>query len=442
MAASPTFGQIVRERRTHLGLTQAELARRISCATVTVRKIEYDAIRPSMQIAEQLAFALNIPENEQLAFVRLARAERPLTPIPTPSPLPHEIGLDDLSGRAIKGFELAERIGSGGFGVVYRGVQPSVARDVAVKIIHPQHANHPAFIRRFEAEAQIVARLEHPHVVPLYDYWREPNGAYLIMRLLRGGSLEAELQNGPIPLPIVNNYLQQFGLALHAAHKAGVVHRDIKPANILLDEEKNAYLADFGIAKHLDIGGEQPTTAGVLIGSPAYVSPEQIRSEPIKPQTDIYCLGIMLFELLTGQKPFSGPSPIHYLQQHLETPLPSVSTQNGLLPSAVDTIIAQATAKNPSDRYGDMQQLLHDFQQLAQPQPLFAAAPLPDGVELENPYRGLRPFTEADAAGFFGRDNLIHDLLGLICNDVDDGRQHKGLHRFLALAGPSGSGKS
>ncbi|MCA9926330.1 MAG: helix-turn-helix domain-containing protein, partial [Anaerolineales bacterium] len=131
MAASPTFGQIVRERRTHLGLTQAELARRISCATVTVRKIEYDAIRPSMQIAEQLAFALNIPENEQLAFVRLARAERPLTPIPTPSPLPHEIGLDDLSGRAIKGFELAERIGSGGFGVVYRGVQPSVARDVA-----------------------------------------------------------------------------------------------------------------------------------------------------------------------------------------------------------------------------------------------------------------------------------------------------------------------
>lgn len=199
MEQPSTFGQIVRERRAALGLTQAELARRAGCAPITIRKIEGDALRPSVQLAELLALALNIPEAEQLGFVRLARQEKPLSLIPRPTPSPGEIGLDDLSGRAVKGFQLAELIGSGGFGVVYRAVQPSVQRDVAVKIILPRFANHPTFIRRFEAEAHLVARLEHPHIVPLYDYWREPNAAYLIMRLLRGGSLDGLLKEAPCP---------------------------------------------------------------------------------------------------------------------------------------------------------------------------------------------------------------------------------------------------
>lgn len=183
-----TFGQVVRERRNVCGLTQPELARRVGCAAIVIRKIEADALRPSVQMAELIALALNIPEEEQLAFVRLARSEQAPSLIPTPSPLPGEIGLTDLSGRAVKGFQLGYKIGSGGFGVVYRAVQSSVERDVAVKIILPRYANHPNFIRRFEAEAQLVARLEHPHIVPLYDYWREPGAAYLIMRLLCGSS--------------------------------------------------------------------------------------------------------------------------------------------------------------------------------------------------------------------------------------------------------------
>ncbi|MCP4198712.1 MAG: serine/threonine protein kinase [Proteobacteria bacterium] len=195
--------------------------------------------------------ALGIPEDEQLTFVRLARLERDPSPVPTPSPLPAEIGLTDLSGRAVKGFLLREKIGSGGFGVVYRAVQPSIERDVAVKIILPHYANHPKFIRRFETEAQLIARLEHPHIVPLYDYWREPDAAYLIMRLLRGGSLEGQLSAGPIPVDLVHQYTQQIGRALDVAHRNGVVHRDIKPANVLLDEEANAYLADFGSAQNL-----------------------------------------------------------------------------------------------------------------------------------------------------------------------------------------------
>src|SRR6476659_6609472 len=152
---------------------------------------------------------------------------------------------------AIKGYELREQIGEGGYGVVYRAYQSLVGRDVAVKIILPQYADNPDFIRRFEAEAQLVARLEHPYIVPLYDYWREPGVAYLVMRLLRGGSLHDLLQQGPLLLSLTLRVVDQVGAALHIAHRAGVVHRDLKPANILLDAEQNAYLADFGIAKNL-----------------------------------------------------------------------------------------------------------------------------------------------------------------------------------------------
>ncbi|HNC08366.1 MAG TPA: helix-turn-helix domain-containing protein, partial [Anaerolineales bacterium] len=188
-----SFGMIAKNRRRELGLTQDELARRVGCAPITIRKIEADDLRPSVQIAERLAMALNIPLEERSAFVRLARTERPALDEPSVTPMPalEEIGSEDLSGRAIRGYALGERLGSGGMGVVYRAVQPLVEREVAIKIIMPMYANHPDFIRRFEAEAQLVARLEHPHIVPLYDYWREPGVAYLVMRLLRGGSLQA-----------------------------------------------------------------------------------------------------------------------------------------------------------------------------------------------------------------------------------------------------------
>ena len=128
-------------------------------------------------------------------------------------------------------------------GVIYRAVQPVVEREVAVKIILPRYANQPEFIRCFEAEAQIVAQLEHPHIVPLYDYWREPNVALLVMRLLRGGSLRSLLEKGAPPLDVVTRLLEQIGSALSVAHRAGVVHRDLKPANVMLDEDTNAYLA-------------------------------------------------------------------------------------------------------------------------------------------------------------------------------------------------------
>src|SRR5258708_18649017 len=143
----------------------------------------------------------------------------------------------DIGGQVIKGYELREHIGSGGFGAVYRAYQAVVEREVAVKIILQQYTNQPDFIRRFQAEAQVIARLEHAHIVPLYDYWRDPGGAYLVMRWLRGGSLRNLLRHGPLPPDDVVRIVDQLAGAFQVAHRHQIVHRDLKPDNILLDED-------------------------------------------------------------------------------------------------------------------------------------------------------------------------------------------------------------
>ena len=438
-----SFGRFIRQRRHELDLTQEELARRVGCAAITVRKIEAEDARPSVQIAERLAMALAIPLSERAEFVRRARAINPAEPkgVPTPPPSPGEIGLDDLSGRAIRGYALGEKIGSGGMGAVYRATQPIIEREVAVKIILPSFANHPDFIRRFEAEAQLVARLEHPHIVPLYDYWREPGVAYLVMRLLRGGSLQGLMRENILPVETVAHLMEQIGSALIAAHRIGVIHRDLKPANILLDEDQNAYLADFGIAKNLgnpDLS--EQTEIGALIGSPQYMSPEQIRSLTVQPQSDIYCLGVMLYEMLTGKLPFAGPTPIDYIQQHISTPMPALSANRTGLPAALDAVIGHATAKELEDRYSDVAELLAEFRGAISG--LVVSHPITisdeDGAsvrELVNPYKGLRAFSEADAEDFFGRETLVQQLLARLSEGGD-------LFRFLGVIGPSGSGKS
>ncbi|MCJ7658556.1 MAG: serine/threonine protein kinase, partial [Anaerolineales bacterium] len=219
--------------------------------------------------------------------------------------------MTDLSGKSIKGYQLQARLGEGAYGAVYRATQPHVKREVAIKIILPEYANRPDFIRRFEAEAQLVAQLEHLHIVPLYDYWRERGGAYLVMRLMKGGSLEESLrESGPWDPTNAARLVDQIASALEAAHKQGVVHRDLKPANILLDEEQNAYLSDFGIAK--EIGADASTTqTGAIMGTPAYISPEQARGEPdIDIRSDIYSLGVTFYFCITGEIPFKGETAL------------------------------------------------------------------------------------------------------------------------------------
>jgi len=416
---------------------------------------------------------------------------------------------DDLTGQTIKGYELKERLGAGGFGAVYRAFQATVHRDVVVKVILPQYANNLEFIRRFEAEAQIVARLEHPYIVPLYDYWRDPTGAYLVMRWLQS-SLRNTLHGKPLPLNLTVRLVDQIASALAVAHRRGIIHRDLKPDNILLDGDQNAYLADFGIAKDLTFAADQ-TEAGQIVGTLTVISPEQLRAEPVTARSDLYSLGLVLFEILIGHQAFSATSPSEWVMKHLHEPVPFVRVWRPELPEAVDRVIQKATAKNPDDRYPDALSMavafrealgsgqssviahpLHDSpvvtpnisfeytplvtpasaremhlptefgamgstldditvtpamaenlltdKNLTAPLILTPISPANTGVlppMVENPYKGLRAFQEGDAVDFFGRDRLIRRLLDRL--NVDDDRNTP---RFLAVVGPSGSGKS
>jgi WD40 repeat protein/DNA-binding SARP family transcriptional activator len=338
----------------------------------------------------------------------------------------------DMQGEPLRGYRLLEQIGEGAFGIVYRAIQPKVHRDVAVKAIHPHLANDPEFIRRFEAEAQFIARLEHPHVVPLYDYWREPGGAYLVMRFLRGGNLAEALDDGAFEPERAARMLDQVGGALASAHRQGVVHRDVKPSNILLDEEGNAYLADFGIAK--DIAVSDRTGPGAVKGSLLYLAPEQIRGETITPRTDVYALGVVLYEVLVGEHPFADVPDMAIFERQLRDPLPPVRRLRRNLPPSVDDVIATATAKDPRQRFRDALSLAEAFRKSLPTADVTAAVAAPS-FEARNPYKGLRPFVEADADDFYGREALVERLLKRWRSTGPQGR-------FLAVVGPSGSGKS
>ncbi|MBE2266930.1 MAG: protein kinase, partial [Anaerolinea sp.] len=370
--------------------------------------------------------------------------------------------------RVIKGYELREKIGAGGFGAVYRAFQPAVGREVAIKVILAEYANQPEFIRRFETEAQMVARLEHPHIVPLYDYWREPDGAYLVMRWLRGGSLRASLRSGgPWQPEAASLMFDQIAAALTIAHRNGVIHRDLKPDNILLDEEGNAYLADFGIAKDTTQTSDG-SRASLIIGSPDYMSPEQVRGDPLASASDIYSLGIVLYETLTGVRPFPDLTPTALMLKQLNDVLPPLSMKRPDLPEEVDDVIATATDKDPAKRYKDAIAMAVAFRQAVgitsalnltdamsarsgssaqvtevatsdaphpTPAPGVYTPGTTAGAPARNPFKGLRAFQSADAADFYGRDSLIAQLLSRMTSDGDTSR-------FLAVVGPSGSGKS
>jgi WD40 repeat protein len=339
------------------------------------------------------------------------------------------------SERTIRGYELRAVIGEGQFGVIHEAYQPAVGREVAVKVIRAEWANHPEFIRRFESEAQLVARLEHPHIVPLYDYWREPDGAYLVMRWLRGGSLKDRLGEGPLSLNEASRIVEQIGAALSTAHRGGVVHRDLKPGNVLLDEDGNAYLTDFGIAKDL-AGTETLTGTGGAPGSPAYMSPEQLEAADITARTDIYAFGLLLYECLTAAAPFPTDSLTALIASQLRDPVPAVAEQRSDVPEAVDEVIAKATAKNPAARYGDLLDLMSAWRRALDPSTT-ATSPQTRArtvaVTATNPYKGLRAFQEADASDFFGRDRLAAVLIERLGGPGG---------RFLVVVGPSGSGKS
>lgn len=410
--------------------------------TYANRQIELDNLRESAYRQLMEIMALEGQRSEAMAVYekcrRLFAEELGMEPSKRTTELYEQILTGDPNfepglSQTVRGYDLKEEIGAGNYGSIHRAIQPSINREVAIKVIHRKYANNPEFIRRFEFEAETIAHLEHPHIVPLYDYWRDPDGAFLVMRYLKGGNLLDALKTGPWEPFSTAKILDQVAQGLNAAHKQGIVHRDIKPANILLDEDGNAYLSDFGIAKDAKVQ-LQLTAVGALMGTPDYISPEQILNDPVTPQADIYSLGAVLFEMLSGERPFADSSVANLFYKHLKEPIALLGDTRPDLPSQIDEVIQRATAKNPKDRYATALEMAAAFRAAIQGTSgqEFEPAIIPVVEELYNPYKGLRAFQEADADDFFGRETLIKSLLkGLDCED-----------RFLALVGPSGSGKS
>jgi serine/threonine protein kinase len=270
-----------------------------------------------------------------------------------------------MIGKTVREFEIQSELGAGAFGAVYRAFDKSVNRDVAIKVILPQYANDPDFQQRFEHEAQLVAQLESRQIVPLYSYWQDERGAFLVMRYIRGGSLRRIMaKQDALSLSQTVRIVADIAEALAVAHENNVIHRDLKPENVLIDERGNAYLTDFGIAKRTT-DADNITDADVIIGTLAYLAPEQIQSAAVSPQTDIYAFGIMLYEMLVGKHPFHGSVVAAMLMKHLQEPLPDIHDLRPDLPQQLDDIIQSATAKDPQDRYASTLDLLADLKMVA-----------------------------------------------------------------------------
>jgi serine/threonine protein kinase/DNA-binding SARP family transcriptional activator/tetratricopeptide (TPR) repeat protein len=393
-------------------------------ATLARRQLNIDNLREEAYRQLMEVLALDGRRQEALAVYetcrRILAEELGIAPAARTSDYYEKIRSDDLrfdafSAPGVRGYELKEQIGEGAYGAIYRAVQPAIGREVAVKVIRRKYANDPEFIRRFEAEAQIVARLEHPYIVPLYDYWRDPEGAYLVMRYLRQGSLLAALQAGPWPPQRVTGLLEQIAGALSVAHQQAVVHRDIKPGNILLDEAGNAYLTDFGIAREL--ARETPLTAeGAVVGTLDYISPEQILGEAVSPQTDIYSLGVVLYETLTGEKPFSG-GVASLLHSHLHEPMPPVAASRPDVPVGIDSVLQKATAKKPAGRYASVLALAEVFDRAARGlDPETVAQPRPSQPALvdQEPRPRRLPVTPTPPAGREAEPEAGRELLEVL----------------------------
>lgn len=259
-----------------------------------------------------------------------------------------------LIGQKIRDYEIQEEIGSGGYGAVYRAHQAEVKRDVAIKVILPEHANKADFVQRFQIEAQLVAQLEHPHIIPLYDYWQDDNGAFLVMRYIAEGTLEELLvKEESLSWVEARRIFLQIVEALEVAHDNGVIHRDIKPANILLDERGNAYLTDFGLAWMLGNTSQEHMVAGTM----GYIAPELLQKGMPSPQSDLYALGILLYQMLTGTLPFVG-TMTEMIDGHLNVPMPPILESRPDLPDIVEDMIFRLTLKDPQDRYQTVKLLL------------------------------------------------------------------------------------
>jgi serine/threonine protein kinase len=481
-----TFADALKTARRARGLSQREGAKKLGIAPLVLSKLERAELRPEPSLLATVVREFGVfGQNDANAKVVIASDDagetrahvarlpdadsetRVDTQVRAHVPTHRE---DTFVGRNLRGYEFIEKIGEGGFGAVYRARQLSVGRDVAIKVVRPEFADDAEFIRRFEAEAQLVARLEHPHIVPLYDFWRQPGAAFMVMRLLKRGSLSQYLSVHDRVVAQPGNFeqaaslrllpiLHQVAQALSAAHRAGVVHRDFKPANILLDEGGNACLADFGVAKQLNDDSGR-TGLGEVVGSLAYCAPEQLRGELVSAATDVYALGLVAFELIAGRRPFASMQAANIVAQHLHEKPPNLSEFVADLPEAINSVVARALEKDAAARPQDALSFVNELEAAFRGSEAswlggaglaigeFSSATantLMQFQDLDSPYLGLASFDEGDARNFFGREGLVEEIIDkLSARPAADRRPANAvvMPRALMVVGASGSGKS
>ena len=255
----------------------------------------------------------------------------------------------DIIGRELGPYTIIDQIGHGGMAAVYRAKQHSVDREVAIKILPPSMTLIDGFQERFYREVDIISHLQHPHILPVYDFGEQDGLAYIVMAFITGGTLSGLIQQGPIDPARTSTLITQIASALDYAHGQGIMHRDLKPGNVLLDPQGNAYLADFGLAKVTDSGSGLTGTG--MIGTPAYMAPELADPGHATSQVDVYALTVMLFQMLSGRLPFNTDSALGMMMAHTSKPVPSLQEANPDLPGELQAIMERGMAKSPADRY-------------------------------------------------------------------------------------------
>jgi len=266
-------------------------------------------------------------------------------------------------GENVGPYRIIEQLGQGGMATVFKAYHASLDRYVTLKVLHPAFREDQTFTSRFQREARVVARLEHPNIVPIYDYSEYESRPFLVMKYIEGDTLKARLNQGPLTSEEIEQVVNSVGSALAYAHKQGILHRDVKPSNVMIAKDGTMYLADFGLARIAD-AGESTMSSDSIMGTPQYISPEQAMGvKDLDAGTDIYSFGVMLYEMVVGQVPFSADTPFSIIHDHIYTPLPLPTKVNPKVPEPVQRVLLKALAKNRLDRYTSTEELMTAFKQ-------------------------------------------------------------------------------
>lgn len=269
--------------------------------------------------------------------------------------------MGSLEGQTLGQYRVLTQMGQGGMATVFKAYHPRLDRYVAVKVLHQAFLEDSNFLARFEREAQIVARLEHPHIVPVFDFDELNGRPYLVMKYIEGRTLKNLLSERSLALGEIMRIMSPIADALDYAHRQGVLHRDIKPSNIIIDVNGTPYLTDFGLARMAQLG-ESTLSHDMLLGTPHYISPEQaMGSRELDNRTDIYSLGVVLYELVVGRVPFSADTPFAIIHDHIYRPLPEPMKVNPEITPEVSAVLEKALAKSSADRYTTATELVNAF---------------------------------------------------------------------------------